>query len=149
MKFHDTIAGLTFVGTRLIGWSENGDDPVEINTTNGQVTVIGPGSSSAGSGIAANAMGTVFCGIQGISGTLDTVDALTGVVTVGPALSGGMYDEINSMTFLNGTLFATDARDTGYLLSPVNLATIDPLTGVITQVGPLPNGVDAIAGITP
>jgi sugar lactone lactonase YvrE len=151
---HGAIAGLTFVGTRLIGWSEMNDEPVEIDTTTAVVTELGGGTNSYGSGVATNAAGTLYACTTGdgeFGGTLDTVNPVTGVVTVGPALSDatGPEDAICGLTFLNGVLYCVLNEDINDPLSACNLGTIDTTTGVITLVGPLPSGIDAIAGWAP
>jgi hypothetical protein len=152
---HSSIADLTVSNGVLFGWSENGDQPVTIDHLTGLVTVVGGGTGSSGSGIAADAVGTIFSAPGGVNGTLNTVDPLTGVVTVGPALSGASANvtEINALAFLSGTLYAL-GNQSG-VTSPVELYTIDPATGVMTLVIAYPPGpldgraFDSLAGLAP
>jgi hypothetical protein len=155
---HNSIAGLTFVGTRLIGWSEDGsgssgdDEPVEINLATGVVTPLGGGITSAGSGMATSPSGVVYVAPDGSTGILYTVDPMTGVVTPGPTLTGASIDgAVNALAFVGTTLYGSlnDSFGGGGLGLPVDLARIDPATGVVTRVGSLPGGVDALASSVP
>jgi hypothetical protein len=80
------------------------------------------------------------------------VHPTTGVVSAGPALTGAPFTgALNAMTFSGGTLHATlnDSFGGGGLGLPVDLVVVDPSTGVVTRVGPLPGGVDALATSEP
>jgi hypothetical protein len=145
--FHNSTADIVFVGERLLGWSEFGDDPIEIDPATGAVTVIGnTGIASSGSGLAASAEGTVHFAPGRVTANLFRLDPLTGLGTEGPLLSGGTFDNINSMTMLNGVLYAVDTQDQGSITSLQVLTTIDPVTGVMTSIGPIPTGIDSIVG---
>lgn len=154
---HNTIAGLTFVGAVLIGWSENNDTPVQIDIATGLVTDLGGGTNSYGSGMATDRSGTVYVAPNGndvsAGGTaeLSMVDITTGAVTAGPVMTGGdpALDAVNAMTFHNGTLYAINNDDDGTPGSATELVMIDPATGVITRIGPLPPDVDALASNVP
>ena len=147
---HNSTADLTFVGSRLLGWTESGDDPIEIDVTDGSVTVIGnSGISSAGSGLATDATGQVWFAPGRVNGSLYTLDPTTGVGTEVVGLSGGTYDNINSMSFLNGTLYAVETQDTGSTASAQHLVTIDTTTGVLTPVGTVPTPIDSLAAWPP
>jgi hypothetical protein len=140
------LPDITFVGSRLIGWTESGDDPVEIDLTTGTSTVLGAGTNSAGSGMATDRGGKVWFVPRG--DVLWVVDASTGDVTsTGVTVSGLAGSTINSMTFFAGGLYATDAErgDT----SPSALVRLDTTTGVATKIGDLSNAVDAIASQAP
>jgi hypothetical protein len=141
---HVAIADVTFFQDRLLGWTENGDMPVELDPLSARVTIIGGNLNSRGSGLATRADGLIFLAPQDNVGGLFTVDPLTGVTTVGPTLTGGVNTTINSLAFLDGQLFAADNAQLRDPLSPLNLAIIDPATGVMTQIGPLPPGIDAM-----
>jgi len=155
---------ITFVGASLFGWTENGDMPTSIeivgDTTPGLVTTIGPRVSSAGSGMATRADGTVFWidDMRGTSGQLYSIDVTTGAATaLGLVTSdNGNYQpgNINSMTFHEGTLYGV------HIVPPAapavfggpsgsegttELVAIDVATLKITIIGPLPDGIDAIA----
>jgi hypothetical protein len=141
------IADITFVGKRLIGWADPGlDDPVEINTATGVPTILGPGTNSGGSGMAADGDGNVFI-VPLSTDEVFQVDPIAGGVTSLGVLIGVPLDRINAMTFLNGTLFAVTMDNS----SPRNatLISIDLGTLEVTELGPLPPDVDSIAGTAP
>ena len=131
---------------KLLGWSETGDDAITIDTSTGEVSVIGDsGVSSSGSGIAVDTVGTIWFIPGRVNGNLYIINPLTGLGFQGPALSGGTYDNINSLTFFNGQLFGVDTQDQGTTSSLQNLVRINTTTGVMTTIGPLPTGIDSIA----
>ncbi len=147
---HGSTADLCFVGTDLFGWSEFGDDPIHIDTNTGAVTVIAStGVSSSGSGMATAADGTVWFVPGRVNGSLYTIDVSTGIGTIGPSLSGGTHDNLNSMTFVNGVLYGVEVIDDADPTTAAQLVTIDTSTGVITPVGDVPPGLDALAGWPP
>lgn len=142
---HDNIADITFVGTRLLGWSEDGDVPVEIDPTTGLVTVLGAQHSSAGDGFAYDsATGLIwFMNYDAIY----QVDPGTGSTTAtGISYSGMTYGRVNAATFHLGALYVTDALSYG---DGTLLSWIDTSTGAVTSVATLPGYVDAIASTTP
>ncbi len=148
--YHSSTADCTFVGTRLLGWSEFGDDPIEIDPNTGAVTVIpNTGVSSSGSGIAMHEDGTLYFVPGRVNGSLYILNPDTGVGFEGPALSGGTYDNINSMAFIGDTLYAIDTQDMGSTSSQQVLVTIDVNTGVMTPIGPLPTPIDSLVGNIP
>ncbi len=147
---HHSTADLTFVGDRLIGWTESGDDPIEIDEATGAVTVIGDsGVSSSGSGIAMAPDGTLYFLPGRVNGSLYTINPTTGVGFEGPALSGGTYDNFNSMCFLDGVCYAIDTQDLGSTGSLQVLVTINTTTGAITPIGPVPTPIDSLVGAMP
>ena len=113
--------------------------------------MLGEGTGSAGSGMAANAAGEVLIAPDGNGGPLWSVDVVDGIVTETATLSGGTEhtDEINAMTWLQGTLYTVESSDDGSPASPANLISIDPATGFITVIGELPTGIDALASALP
>jgi len=148
--YHSSTADCTFVGDRMIGWSESGDDPIEIDTSTGAVTVIpNTGVSSSGSGMAYAPDGTLYFVPGRVTGSLFIINPDTGIGFEGPALSGGTYDNINSMAFLDGTLYGIDTQDMGSTSSQQVLVTIDVTTGVMTPIGPLPTPIDSLVGNKP
>ena len=147
---HNSTADCTFVGDRMVGWSESGDDPIEINTTTGAATVIGDsGVSSSGSGIATAPDGTVYFVPGRVNGSLYTINPTTGIGFEGPTLSGGTYDNLNSIAYLNGVLYGIDTQDMGSINSLQVLVSIDVTTGVMTPIGDLPTGIDSLVGSVP
>ena len=148
--YHSSTADCTFVGNRMIGWSESGDDPVEIDTATGAVTVISnTGVSSSGSGIAMHPDGTVYFAPGRVNGNLYIINVDTGVGFEGPAFSGGTYDNINSMAWLDGTMYVVDTQDMGSTSSQQVLSSLDLATGTLTAIGPLPTPIDSIVGNIP
>ena len=155
------IAGLTFVGSVLIGWTDGGgpvgDQPVQIDITTGLVTPIGGGINSYGSGMATDRSGTVYVAPDGndvtAGGTaqLSTVDTATGAVTAGPVMTGGdpNLDAVNAMAFHNGVLYAINNDENSNPATATEFVAIDTATGVITRIGLLPTGVDALASTVP
>lgn len=137
---HQAIPDLTFSGNTLYGWSEYYDELVSIDTTSGAVTLLPTYVSSYGSGIAADANGTMYLAPDSISGYLYTVDASGNAVNLGQ-LDGPNYDVVRGMTFLNGTLYAVTSDYGGINL----LVSIDPATLHVTAIGPVPAGVEAIS----
>jgi DNA-binding beta-propeller fold protein YncE len=137
---HQAIPDLTFSGTTLYGWSESNDELISIDTASGAVTLLPTYVGSYGSGIAADANGTMYLAPDSVSGFLYTVDANGNSVNLGQ-LDGPNYDVVRGMTFLNGTLYAVTSDYGGVNL----LVSIDPATLHVTAIGPVPAGVEAIS----
>jgi hypothetical protein len=145
---HDAVADITFVGERLLGWSEVSSSPVEIDQSTGVVTVIGTVETPAnyGNGMAARGDGTVYLAGSGVGGNLSRVNPTTGEITVGPTLDGGSYLAMAALTFLENKLYGVDNQDWGQIdEDPCDLIYIDHVTGEIETIIPLPIGVDAIS----
>lgn len=116
-----------------------------IDLGTGKATPLGsPGPATQTGGLAIGADGRAYLAASGASGTLDVVDTRSGAITKGPVLSGAPYPAgINSLTISpDGTLYAVNTN----LGSPANtmLVKIDVVTGVVRQVGPLPNNTEAL-----
>lgn len=146
-----TMADLTFApdGT-LYGWLEaSSDDLYTINTATGAATSVGEsGLNTYGSGLAANAAGTIFFAGEGDNGPLRTISPVTGAPTTVATLSGapfsGISGPINAMAFdAGGTLYAIDGAFSGD--STRFLVTINTATGVVTTQGQTINNADALA----
>ncbi|MEE8105220.1 MAG: hypothetical protein V3T86_06775 [Planctomycetota bacterium] len=141
---HQSCPDITFVGERLIGWTEDSDEPMEIDIATGEVTVIGGEISSSGSGMAADKDGTVYFIPQG--DTLYMIDPDTGVGTEGPDITGlNLGGTINSLTFFRGVLYGIDALNERLEDDPSALVSVDTTTGALTLIGELPDDIDAIA----
>jgi WD40 repeat protein len=136
------IADITFRndGT-LFGWTECNDRLVTVNTATGIETEIGTGTGSAGSGIAFSPGGTLYFTGNNSNGALRTVDPVTGVTTVVVTMTGGPPpNRVNALAFgPGGTLYGSVKQSPGD-----TLVTINTTTGVVTTVGSLPPGTDAI-----
>ena len=138
------------------------DDPgqlYKVDTSNGTLTAVGPGNLDiTGNTIATMAYDPVTKKIYLSQDTgnpnaykLTRVDPTTGIqdasygpVTLGKDNAGGVTrNEVLGLTFAGGTLYASisDVNDAN-----PNLATIDPATGAVTDIGP--HGVDYIGAIT-
>jgi hypothetical protein len=146
---HPHMPDLTSDGVSLYGWTEAGDDLTTINTANGQVTVIFSPLGSAGSGIAANAAGTIYAALNNACGPLQTINKTTGAGTSVATMTGSTACVgINGMTFHNGQLFGVRKdNNPGQTLLKINHTT-----GAVTVVGlpgGLPNPIESIASPTP
>jgi Ca2+-binding RTX toxin-like protein len=137
-------ADITFTrdGT-LYGWSEDSDDLVTINISTGAATVVGPGTSSAGSGISTSPGGTLFLTPDGDDGDLYTVDRSDGSVTSVATLDGTLGESINALAFdRKGNLFGS--RVLVYQEPERDLIRIDTESGHVTSVGDTVDRLDAI-----
>jgi hypothetical protein len=145
---HPHIPDLTAVGSTLYGWTENGDDLVTIDTTTGQVTLAASVAiSSYGSGIGADAAGTIYSALTGGCSALRIVDKTTGVLTTVVGAMAGGCNAIMGMTFHHGRLYGLRQEFPG-----TTLVKIDVGTGVVTNVSgqaALPDRMESIASNTP
>jgi len=133
VSLHSSIADLTFAGSKLYGWSEDGDDLVTIDTATGAVTVIPSPLGTAGSGLATDSTGTLYHVNSG--GDINIIDPATGTPTL--VVNSGPYNQTpDAATFIDGTLYVLDAGEPG-ALNPIRLVTVDLTTGATTEVGPL------------
>ena len=143
------IADLAFRGDgTLFAWSENSDDLITINTTTGAGTIVGSaGISTFGSGLEFSPSGTLYLAGNGASGPLRTVNPSNGLTTAGPTLTGAPFpgEPINALTFHpDGRLFGVNLHFVTGGVNPTNLVTINPTSGVVTNVGPSLTRLDAI-----
>ncbi len=143
---HSQMPDITFSGAILFGWTERSDGPVTIDPETGEVTTLGGGTSSHGSGLAADSADAIWSAPQGPTGQLFSVDPETGQVNPGPTLSGSFRESINSMTFVNGTLYGVAANNGA---DQKDLVTIDTESGEIVLIGSLPARIDSLAGFPP
>jgi len=131
------IPDITFRAGVLYGRGKNARSLLSINTTTAAVSSIGAANNFRRA-LATDAAGVIYTATSN-NISLNTVDAATGVETVGPTITGAPNGTINAMAFYNGTLYANGAQ--GSLLS------IDVLSGVSTTLGTLPPQLDALAGV--
>jgi hypothetical protein len=123
-----------------------------INLGSAALTSIGStGENPPGGGLAFNPAGTLYSAGSAV-GTVDTLNTTTGARTVGPTLTNsphaGSLGAMNALAFSSASvLYGTDSdrAQNGATTVAVNLVTINTTTGVVTNVGVLPNDVDAIA----
>jgi hypothetical protein len=147
---HDAVPDLTFTAGRLVGWTEDSDQPIEIDVATGAVSIIGGGGACFGGGMAANAAGTIYLAAEGPLGVLYSVDPSTGVLTAGPTLNGGPNNgSINALTFHQGQLYGVDNQAAADPTTAANLIHIDVVTGQVTDLGSLPPGTDSIVSLVP
>ena len=88
--------------------------------------------------------GKAIIAASGATGTLDRIDLETGVVASAVPLSGARYKElINGLASSErGAIYAVNTNGAAPALA--DLVKIDPETGHITTIGPLPNDTDAL-----
>jgi hypothetical protein len=105
-----------------------------LNLQTGAFQQIGPGLSDVGTGLVAQANGSLLT--LGYDGTLDSINPVTGIETIGPKSLGDCSNypvspcgANSALAFgsLNGKLYATDFAG--------NFYTINPATGQATKVG--------------
>jgi len=136
------IADITFRsdGT-LFGWSEGSDDLVTVNLATGVETVVGEsGIGTAGSGIAFSPGGVLYFAGSNSDGVLRTINPATGLPTTVVTMTGGPPpSRVNALAFTGSTLFGVVKQSPG-----AALVTINTTTGVVTTLGALPPGIDAI-----
>jgi hypothetical protein len=132
----------------LFGWSESSDDLVTINLTTGAGTIVGnSGISTRGSGMDFDSSGTLYLAGNNANGALRTVDTTTGLTTIVATLSGAPapLQPIPSMKFQPGTNVAYAINRIQLSGQAANLVTINPVTGLITDIGPTAPRLDALA----
>src|SRR5205823_435225 len=122
---------------------------VTFNLQTGAATIIANAAiSTFGSGLEFLG-GTLFLAGNGSSGVLRTVNTSTGQTTAGPSLTGSPkpgYPIQALVVRSDGTLFAVNKiLFPGEAGGPAdNLITINPITGVITNLGPSLPRLDGI-----
>ena len=147
------IGGLGTAGTdiafdpagKLYVWLRETSQLGVIDLETGRASPIGrPGPASEIGGLAITADGTIYVASSGATGTLDRLDAKTGLATKGPTLNRApLPGGINSLTIgAGGKLFAVNTN----LGTPQQtlLVEIDPATGTISAVSELPSDTDAL-----
>ena len=117
-----------------------------VDTSTGLVTPIGPpGQAGPPAGLAIDVNNVAYVTPGGAGGTLDTVDIATGLLAKGPQLTGAPFPAaINSMTFTPSGLLLAVNSNAG---NPANtrLVTINVATGVVSNIGTLPDDTDGLA----
>jgi hypothetical protein len=151
-----TMADLTFDTTTatLYGTGSVDGNLYSINMATGAATAVGsagfPPNSTSGLGVAANSAGQIFGAPTGASGPLVQYNKTDGSVTTVATLSGAPFSSgaIGAMAFNSGgTLYGLNQSTSGS--RPVDLVTIDTVTGVVTDIGATASLMDAIVFITP
>ena len=144
----------SFVGSTLVAWTEDGDDPTTVDLKTGEVTVLGAGTSSYGTSLATDSKGIVWLIPQGAYGGIYTIDPKSGALTdtkVTPDDTKLTYnmDNWGGMTFFDGMLYQINAGYSGSKKSSY-LVSVDPTTGLLSEIGVMmSSGVDAVASPMP
>ena len=96
-------------------------------------------------GIALIGEGHALVSATGGKGTLDIVELASGTIAPGPALVGAAFpDLIKGLTYSpKGIVYGINTD--GGLPPQANLVSIDPRTGKVTTIGPLPNDTEALS----
>lgn len=130
----------------LFTWLPQTSQLGTVNLETGLVTPIGEaGTPGPPAGLAIDNNGVAYITPKGATGTLDTVDIATGAQKTGPTLSGAPFDStINSMTFTpSGLLLAVNSNSGSP--AAARLVTINVGTGVVSNIGNLPDDTDGLA----
>jgi hypothetical protein len=164
---HGSVPDITFVGSRLVGWSHHYlsvggtvayNQPVEINTSTGETTFLATGSGEASCwncGLAADSAGMVYLLDSGLDGTLYRVNPTTGMMEeLGDIDDTSLINNGNSgATFHEGNLVALDcdygASGACALGFVADHDTSAPAAVVDSFNIILPSGVDGLASFNP
>src|SRR5262249_47503665 len=132
-------------GGTLYVWIPETRQLGSIDLATGEATPLGaPGPQTTAGGLAIHERGLAYITPGGGAGTLDTVDRKTGVITVGPQLSGAPHTSINAMTFTpSGELLAVNSNAGSPAIT--QLVQINTSSGAVTPLGMLPDDTDAIS----
>lgn len=147
----DTLGGTTSdisfspSGT-LFGYRPNTDELVTINLTTGVATVVGvTGTGNSCGGSIAFVGATLFAAKLDDAGNLERLNTATGVATAGPLLTGAPagFGCLPAIAANGAQLFGVDSDTGGVALT--TLVRINTVTGAITNIGALPDDIDALA----
>jgi len=131
----------------LYMWLPDTNQIGRINLASGRVTAIGEigESTRIEGGIAFDGQGKLYVTPSGATGAIETRDPATGAIASGPALLNAPYlSSLNSLAFSpQGHLFGVNSN----MGSPAHtaLVRIEPRSGVVTQIGALPEDTDCLA----
>jgi hypothetical protein len=133
---------------KLFAWLTDIKQMGTVDLANGVATPLGPASSipeATGGGLAMDARGIAHIAATTAAGTIDTFDTRTKVLTQGPVLTGAPYlSAIHSLTFsAAGVLYGVNSN----LSVPAKtaLVVIDPVSGLVSLVGALPEDAIGLA----
>jgi hypothetical protein len=149
---HLELAGTDMVfdhAGRLLIWLPDTRQAGVVDVKSGHVTRLGhAGPPDAFGGLAVDAEGQVYVTPSGAYGTLDRIQA-DGTIVQGPQLKGAPYPgAITAMTFTPSGLLLAINSNVG---SPAaaKLVTINTASGIIAEIGSLPEDSDAITYAAP
>jgi fibronectin-binding autotransporter adhesin len=160
--FFAAIVSLTVTSSGTLYAYSKGAQPEGVYTldkTTAASTLLGASGTnlnfgSSGCGLAVNAAGVIYLAPGGATGTnadlftVPTSGPNTGEAVAGPAFSGAPLtnSQMKSMVFSSSsTLYGINFQTLNDPNFPANLVTIDPSTGVITNVGTTLLGLLALA----
>lgn len=133
----------------LYMWLPDTNQIGRINLASGRVTALGEigESTRIEGGIAFDAHGKLYVTPSGATGAIETRDPASGAVSNGPALINAPYlSSMNSLAFSpHGVLYGVNSN----MGAPAHtaLVKIDVHSGVVTQIGALPEDTDCLAFI--
>jgi outer membrane protein assembly factor BamB len=134
---------------QLYIWLTDSNELGLVDLGTGAARAIAPSatklSESVGGGFGMRQDGVAFVSATSATGTLDFIDTRTGGATVGPRLVGAPFvSGFTAMDFASdGRLFAVNSN-MGAPASTV-LTVIDPDSGAVHAIGPLPPDMTALA----
>ena len=144
---NQNLPDTTSAGGVLYTWSEDDDNLLSIDPATGATTAVGVDIGSAGSGLAAFSDGKLFFTPNESGGTAYLIDPVARTsVQLGTLTGDTVTGEINALTFHHGVLYGAVNEGEG---GPSHLIRIDPTTLVVTAIGALPAGVDALLSGVP
>ncbi len=131
----------------LYAWLSESDQLATVNLQTGHATALGKGAeaSAVGGGLTVDRHAKALVASSTAGGRLDSVDLATGAVTHGPLLKGAPYlSAITSLTVSpSGRLMAVNSN-LG-VPAKASLVSINPTTGVVSEVSALPDDADGLA----
>ena len=144
------LPDMSFVGSRLIGWSELTDVPIEIDPATGLSLSLGDPVSSYHTALAATSAGLIYLLPSGIPGGLYRINASTGASTlIASTTATPLGDRSGAATFHNGRLYVLSCGD-DLAADACYLYDMSVTSGSLRLVGPvLPAGIDALASPSP
>lgn len=132
---------------KLYIWLTERNQLGTVNLGTGEATPLAPSglAQTIGGGFAIRGDGAAVISATSAAGTVDHVDLATGRVTTGPGLSGAPFvSALLAMDFSpDRRLYAVNTN----LGTPAAaaLVLVDPESGRVTRIGPLPDDATAIA----
>lgn len=134
----------------LYAWLKETSQLATVDLSTGLAHPLGrAGPPGEPGGVTIDGNDRVYVVGSGATGSIDVFDVATSTLSKGPDLKGTPFSAgMNSITFSSeGVIYAVNTN----LGSPANtlLVKIDPRTGAVTVVGPLPLDTDALVFLDP
>ena len=129
----------------LFAWLRESSQMATVDLSTGLARPLGrAGPAGEPGGVAIDSSDRIYVIGTGATGSLDLFDVATGTLSKGPGLKETPFAAgINSLTFSSaGAIYAVNTN----LGSPAStlLVKIDPASGSVTKIGPLPPDTDAL-----